>query len=168
MAATCAALFVDRAVDVHARPGCARMECFICMDNDVDDALLSAICKCNTCVHAKCLERLVCESNRTTCGVCRTEYNVVASRVHTRELTDEGMSYLCVMGTLATVSYPLYLTIDQYNTDRDAVVMVIMVIFGAWTASMLCQLLIATHMLFVGRWSILVIESKVVSVSTNV
>lgn len=144
------------------------MECFICMDNDDDDALLSGMCKCKTCVHAKCLKRLICESNRTTCGVCRSEYNVVASRVHTRKLTEEGRSYLCVMGISATVCYPLYLTIDQYNTDRDAVAMVLMVILGTWTVSMLCQLLVATHMLFVGRWSMLVIESTVVFVLPNV
>ena len=143
------------------------MECFICMDNDIDDALLSGMCKCKTCVHAKCLERLVCESNRTMCGVCRSEYNLVASRVHSRKLTEEGMSYLCVMSALATVCYPLYLTIAKYNTHPDAVVMVLMVLFGSWAASMLCQLLIATHMLFVGQWSMLVIESKVVSVLPN-
>ena len=139
------------------------------MDSDVDDALLFDMCQCKTCVHGKCLERLIRESNRTTCGVCRSQYDVSASRVRTHALTAEGALYILIMGAFATVCYPFYISINQYFIHDGAFYLIISVLLGSYASSMLCVLLIATHMLVVRRrWHLLVVKSKLVSVSLNV
>lgn len=57
--------------------------CFVCHDDD-PGRLLYRVCRCETCLHSECFERLMREvpAHSTACPVCRVAYAKEVQRWH--------------------------------------------------------------------------------------
>ena len=94
------------------------VECFICMETDNQ---LYKVCRCDTVVHAMCLQRLVnnTPSHSTNCPVCRQAYNITVTKVKKCRPVGYISKSTCNMTLLCIVilnsSFGLFIFINPYK-----------------------------------------------------
>ena len=123
--------------------------CFVCLDDDSSERLITGMCACRMIVHPSCMRDMLLKMNRTTCTVCKQEYrNVDAKYEHRRRPCTFSAGAFLVSATasvaLMASMYILVYRVAQCHTSWlwQCVVncLFLFVIFQMWLIAVLVAL----------------------------
>ena len=81
--------------------------CFVCLEDDSSERLITGMCACRMSVHPSCMRDTIMKMHRTMCTVCKQEYRRIVVRYEYGRM-QVGIAVLMTTAS-ATLLFSLYL-----------------------------------------------------------